>query len=298
MERVMNQNKSEKGKYVKWVFLPIIIAYVIQIILEIMAAQGAVVYVMAMFKGTTGAEMIQDINDIIVSGTFNSLIQVVYAIVIAIVFGFIYKKLFKMNSKFEFFKSSLNPAITITGIVLMAIAFQYICTYLMAAIVVAFPDWYTEYMQLLENAGIGESMSLLMGLYAVLLGPICEELTFRGVTLTAALKTLPVPVAIVLQAVLFGAYHRNMLQGCYTFVFGLAVGYIMYLYDDIVIAIIIHIVYNILGTYLSRFLPTGGNTVISYFAWLLGSLIVGYFAVMLLKRGSAKVNNQDNFDDI
>ncbi len=294
----MNQNKSEKGKYVKWVFLPIIIAYVIQIILEIMAAQGAVVYVMAMFKGTTGAEMIQDINDIIVSGTFNSLIQVVYAIVIAIVFGFIYKKLFKMNSKFEFFKSSLNPAITITGIVLMAIAFQYICTYLMAAIVVAFPDWYTEYMQLLENAGIGESMSLLMGLYAVLLGPICEELTFRGVTLTAALKTLPVPVAIVLQAVLFGAYHRNMLQGCYTFVFGLAVGYIMYLYDDIVIAIIIHIVYNILGTYLSRFLPTGGNTVISYFAWLLGSLIVGYFAVMLLKRGSAKVNNQDNFDDI
>ena len=80
----MNQNKSEKGKYVKWVFLPIIIAYVIQIIVEIMAAQGAVVYVMAMFKGTTGAEMIQDINDIIVSGTFNSLIQVVYAIVIAI----------------------------------------------------------------------------------------------------------------------------------------------------------------------------------------------------------------------
>ncbi|WP_406544522.1 type II CAAX prenyl endopeptidase Rce1 family protein [Pseudobutyrivibrio sp.] len=294
----MNQNKSEKGKYVIWVFLPIIIAYVIQIILEIMAAQGAVVYVMAMFKGTTGAEMIQDINDIIASGTFNSLIQVVYAIVIAIVFGFIYKKIFKMDSKFEFFKSSLNPAITITGIVLMAIAFQYICTYLMAAIVVAFPDWYTEYMQLLENAGIGESMSLLMGLYAVLLGPICEELLFRGVTLTAALKTFPVPVAIVLQAVLFGAYHRNMLQGCYTFVFGLAVGYIMYLYDDIVIAIIIHIVYNILGTYLSRFLPTGGNTVISYFSWLLGSLIVGYFAVILLKRGSAKVNNQDNYDDI
>ena len=294
----MNQNKSERGRYIAWVFLPIIIAYAIQIILEIMVAQGAVVYVMATFKGTTAAELIQDFNVKLSSGTFNSLLQVLYAAVIAIVFGFIYKKLFKKGSKFEFFKSSQNPSMTICGIVLFAIALQYICVYLMSAIVVAFPDWYREYVELLESAGISDSMSLLTGIYAVLLGPICEELLFRGVTLSAALKSMPAPVAILLQALLFGAYHRNMLQGSYTFVFGLAIGYIMYLYDDIVITILVHMLYNILGTYLSRFLPTGGNTVISYFSWLLGSLIVGYFAIMLLKRGSAKVNNQDISDDI
>ena len=294
----MNQSNSNKGKYVTWVFLPLILAFIIQLALELMGLQGIMVYVMASFKGGSFSDFNQEVMGRFLGHEYHNLFLVTYSIVAILVFGYIYKKMFRSNQKYKPFDTSLNPSMTICGMAILTLALQYICVYVLLSLVVAFPKWYLEYAELLKEAGLDSSLSIPMAIYAVVLGPICEELIFRGVTLSAALKAFPVPIAIILQAVMFGAYHQNTIQGCYTFVFGLALGYVMYLYDDLIVTILIHMVYNIFGTYLSALLPKGGSTAVSYFAWFLGSLIVGYFAIVLLRRASAKVNNVDVSSDI
>lgn len=293
----MNQNNN-KGKYIAWIFLPIILSSCLQVCIEFVGIQGIAVYVMSTFKGKTLHDLFQLLSDSLLNGIFNDLIQVSYAVLVIILFGFIYKKMFKKDNKFGFFKSSSDPKITFAGMVLFVVAMQYICVYLMAALSIAFPEWLLTYTTILKSAGIGSSMSILTSLYAIVLGPICEEILFRGITFSAGRQAFSGPVAIVIQAVLFGIYHRNMFQGCYAFVFGLGLGYVMYLYDDIAITILLHIAFNILGTYGSKYLPMGGNTVGGFFVWFLGSLIAGYAAITLLKKSSAKVNPQEESTDI
>lgn len=287
----MNQNSSNKGKYVAWIIMPLIITFIIQIALYIIGFQGVTAYVMAHFKGGSLQDLFQKCLDTMDSHTFYSIFQVSYAIVAIIIFGCIYKKMFKADQKYKPFSTSLNPSMTICGTVILTLALQYICIYILLSLIVAFPNLYIEYVELLKEAGLDSSINIFMAIYAVVLGPICEEFIFRGVTLSAGLKAFPAPIAIILQALMFGLYHQNAIQGCYTFVFGLALGYVMYLYDDLLITILIHVVYNILGTFLSGLLPMGGDSVVNFFAWMLGSLIVAYFAIVLLRRASAKVNN-------
>ena len=57
--------------------------------------------------------------------------------------------------------------------------------------------------------------SLILVLYSVLIGPVCEELIFRGLTLKYAKRAMPFWVANFLQALLFGVFHMNMIQDVY-----------------------------------------------------------------------------------
>lgn len=71
----------------------------------------------------------------------------------------------------------------------------------------------------------GASDTLSMFLYASLVGPIWEELIFRGWILES-LRPHGRRFAIVASAVLFGAFHGNLLQGPFAFVLGLVLGYV------------------------------------------------------------------------
>jgi membrane protease YdiL (CAAX protease family) len=193
---------------------------------------------------------------------------------------------------------SKNVPVTIAGVALFCIGMQYVSIFIMNALAAAKPAWMEEYEALLESAGLDGNISVILGLYAVLLGPVVEEFIFRGLTQSAASKVMPYYLAIFVQAVLFGAFHMNPIQSCYAFVLGLGLGYIMYLYDNIVITIIIHIIYNIFGTIGSEILPSGGENIITFFFSVLFALIVSYAGLVLLKRSSARVKEEGTSADI
>ena len=108
------------------------------------------------------------------------------------------------------------------------------------------------YEKLMENAGFTtNSLSPLLILYAVLLGPIEEELTFRGVIFSSARKALPFWAANIFQALLFGIFHMNLIQGIYAFFIGLFLGYIAGRGGSIYFSIFLHILFNSWGTFVS-----------------------------------------------
>ncbi|MDR2157075.1 MAG: CPBP family intramembrane metalloprotease [Clostridiales Family XIII bacterium] len=81
-------------------------------------------------------------------------------------------------------------------------------------------------------------------LNAAAIGPVVEEILFRGVALRVLLR-YGRNFAIVVSAALFGFYHANFLQFGHSFAIGLILGYITCRYA-IKWAIVLHCLHNLL----------------------------------------------------
>ena len=84
------------------------------------------------------------------------------------------------------------------------------------------------------------SIMFSMFIYASILGPITEEIVFRG-ALLRGLEKYGKLFAIIVSAVLFGAFHSNLIQGIFTTLAGLLLGYVAIEYS-IKWAIVFHII--------------------------------------------------------
>lgn len=138
------------------------------------------------------------------------------------------------------------------GLILLVPGLQILSSILTTFSASMFPGWMDFYEKLMENAGFTtNSLSPLLILYAVLLGPIEEELTFRGVIFSSARKAMPFWAANIFQALLFGIFHMNLIQGIYAFFIGLFLGYIAGRGGSIYFSIFLHILFNSWGTFVS-----------------------------------------------
>lgn len=87
----------------------------------------------------------------------------------------------------------------------------------------------------------------LMLLNVCFLGPILEELVYRGILLNKC-RNKGERRAIIISALLFGLGHMNLVQLFSGFFMGLVAGYCFVQTEDIKVPIIIHIVNNVYGT--------------------------------------------------
>jgi len=79
---------------------------------------------------------------------------------------------------------------------------------------------------------------------AALIGPICEEIIFRGVILEGLAKKYSPTKAIVFGALIFGIIHLQPLQVINAFFLGLALGWIYLRTQSLWVCIIAHVLYN------------------------------------------------------
>jgi membrane protease YdiL (CAAX protease family) len=103
------------------------------------------------------------------------------------------------------------------------------------------PNWYTGRFQELAAHPL-----LALGLGCVL-GPICEELLFRGVLLKGLLRNYRPAVAIGQSALLFGIIHLNPAQSVGAFIIGLVLGWLYYRTHSLVLCIGLHMLNNMLA---------------------------------------------------
>jgi uncharacterized protein len=90
----------------------------------------------------------------------------------------------------------------------------------------------------------GDQTGIFSILTIVLIGPIIEELIFRGYILHRLLKSYSPVHAILVSSILFGAVHLNPWQFVSAFVIGCFAGWVYYRTNNILYAIIIHIANN------------------------------------------------------
>lgn len=138
------------------------------------------------------------------------------------------------------------------------------------------------------------STSPLLAFYICLLGPILEELIYRGIVLQ---KLLPhgTRLAIILSAVCFGLMHHDFYQGLSAFLVGIIYGFIAVRYS-LMASIGLHIAKNIISAVLPLLEKSG-----ELGAWttLLLFFIAGVFvligSIIVIRRKSFRLPQSVSF---
>ncbi len=135
-------------------------------------------------------------------------------------------------------------ALSVPVLVLFALSVNVLVELLLVLLesLPAFSGAFEAYEQL---AGAITGGGFVMTLIAVgVIGPVFEEILFRGLVFGELRKIMRVRPAILVQAALFGIYHMNLIQGAYALLIGLLLGYVYYRCNSIIAPAIIHIVIN------------------------------------------------------
>lgn len=154
------------------------------------------------------------------------------------------------------------------------------------------PAVFENYVQMMESAGMGENPVTIVA--AVLLAPIGEELLCRGIIMHYGKKmaagigkseNVVFWIANVLQALMFGIMHGNLVQGTYAFVLGMGLGLLCRRFRSLYPAMLCHFTINFLSTYvmdaLFGWLPeTVFGTVLLF---VMGTAVTAVSAFMMRK---------------
>lgn len=128
-----------------------------------------------------------------------------------------------------------------------------------------------------------------------LIGPICEEIVFRGSILKNLSDKFSIKWAIIMQAILFSAYHMNLVQAFPTLVLGLVTGFVVYYTNSIWSGILIHILNNLTAIILSNVLSS--NFEISNLSCVVIMMSAGTFIIFVMRKLSIAKSHWNRIDE-
>lgn len=150
-------------------------------------------------------------------------------------------------------------------------------------------DQYNNLMESLLGGNVWLSVFV-----TVILAPLAEEFLFRGVTLQKARNLMSFGAANVLQAVLFGLYHMNLIQGVYAFVLGMVLGFTANYFHSIWASVLLHAFVNASAEVLG-FLPAPvTDTVIGVFGIAAVGVGLLFLAAKLYPAARKEPKKADN----
>ena len=252
------------------------------------------------FSGTkvSYGQLIQQLNEVYSNPAITSLASVLFAGCGILIFGLWY--VYQFDGDLRQTSGLFSRPKLLLGLIFLVPGLQIISSILTTFSASLFPGWMDFYEKLMENAGFnGNSISPLLILYAVLLGPIEEELTFRGVIFSSAKKALPFWAANIFQALLFGIFHMNLIQGIYAFFIGLFLGYVAGRGGSIYFSIFLHILFNSWGTFMTSDSIIYRNPIFTLLFFIL-SIVFGIWGFFLFHKNTApeSVKHLPDFSDM
>ena len=183
-----------------------------------------------------------------------------------------------------------NPPIIWFSVVILAIAGCQLLNDLID--ICGLNELFPAYSDLSENLVAGQPVWLQL-LTIGILAPIAEELVFRGLIFARLKEWMKPWLAMMLSALIFGAYHGNIVQFVYAFFMGLILALIYYRTGTLLTCIAAHVVANLWSlfgyTWMSRWihgLPLG--VLVGIIIELLLCVIPGYWLVADRRK---KANN-------
>lgn len=134
---------------------------------------------------------------------------------------------------------------------LLSVVF-YIAFIFLVEYVLSLMPWLPNIM---ENSFESLQSNWLGVLCITILGPVLEELLFRGAITKALLKQYSPAKAIVFSALIFGIFHLNPVQIVSAGLIGFVLAWIYYKTASLVPCILLHILNNTLSVFLSLRYP-------------------------------------------
>lgn len=254
MESNKYSNVQVNVKDIIFVFLPILIAVVLQYVVII--GDIIILFVMNVISDERSDRTLSAAT--ILERDYNQPMNMAFMSVAQyLLFGLVFCIWYYKAYIYDNSKGAVNDAGTVifsscknifTSIIpIFLVVSGYACQLFVDAIMTlvrpVFTEAFARYDEIVANV-IGAYASPVMLVAVIILAPIAEEFLFRGLVQKYALKSMPVVPAILLQGFLFGVYHGNIVQGVYAFALGILMGFLAYRYKSLVPGIILHIAIN------------------------------------------------------
>ena len=138
---------------------------------------------------------------------------------------------------------------------------------------IPWPEAWIEDLSSLNEFIVEETLPWQI-LAVVILGPVTEELIFRGLVYTRLRRATTPIVAAVLSGIAFGAVHGNMIQFFYAATLGLVLALLMERYRSLLPCILVHVFFN-------------GVSFLPYFELPAAGLILTYLACVAVAAFTA-----------
>ena len=110
----------------------------------------------------------------------------------------------------------------------------------------SFALFYNAYLSIICNYHVSELPLYVQIICSGLIGPIIEELIFRGIIFNKLKETYSINSSMVLTTVIFALFHASLTGIIYTFIFGYMLVNIYQYYKDLRYSILMHISANII----------------------------------------------------
>ena len=154
-----------------------------------------------------------------------------------------------------------------------------------------------QYMEeVLSPLGSG---SVIMSIITIgIVAPFAEEFLFRGIIYNTLKKKISIKWTIIIQAVLFGVFHGNLIQGSYATLLGIVFGYVTYKTKSLWPAVIIHMVNNLIAT-MFMYVPSDWlSGILVYVAFLIIGIILITISIKLIKNKNEEYDEVIDFNNI
>lgn len=252
------------------IFLGVIL---MQMLAYMLCVAGMIVW--TAFIGKDGDSVLSAFAGINASGEFLIWVSLVSAFLSMIWCGILYKKSSWREKSFDYRKAfCLKNTMSVIG---MGIGGCIVLTMLLSFLATVIPQAFSSYNTIMNQ--LTDSSIAVTTIYVLLIGPISEEFIFRGAILDRFYLAFPFFVANALQAVLFGVYHMNLIQGLYAFGLGFVLGMFRYTTGSVLASMLAHILFNGTSYVLDFLFPVGEDMLF----WEMVILIL--IGILLLTMG-------------
>lgn len=154
-----------------------------------------------------------------------------------------------------------SNVLALCALVLLGVGLQLVISLVLQLVLPLFPSLKAEYHELMSSE-VFSSLTLLSLLVVALGAPISEEALCRGVIFEFSLRAfcpeLPPELsrrqfwcANIVQALLFGIFHLNVVQGAYAFVVGLVFGWVVWRTGRLWYGMVLHLSLNLSSYFVS-----------------------------------------------
>lgn len=131
--------------------------------------------------------------------------------------------------------------------------------------------------------------TLLTILSVVIIGPITEEIIFRGLVYSRLKKVMPMAVAVVLASLTFGLMHGQSVWIVYAFLLGIILNLVVIKTGSLWCSILLHVLFNLMGgLVIPAIVPEGWSDGVYAVIAAAAAVVVIAELIVLVKKSAAK----------
>ena len=134
-------------------------------------------------------------------------------------------------------------------------------------------------------------------LFVAIIGPIFEELIFRGLLLKK-LRVYGDKTAIIYTSIAFGLFHTNISQILFAAVIGVVLGYVVCKTNNIKYSIMIHIIINMLSSIATIISTSGLDAIQTVYVVVITLITIAAVIVVPIKgaKNRIEISNESKYD--